>query len=73
MVSCAGHESICFNVESLFLGAILLFAIHLFPCTHLPSNMLLLEVLLRRGPSSSNLVDAGREAVELQVGYPSEI
>jgi hypothetical protein len=35
--------------------------------------MLLLEVLLRRGPSSSNLVDAGREAVELQVGYPSEI
>ena len=31
------------------------------------------EVLLRGGSSSSNLVNVGKEAIELQTGYPSEI
>jgi hypothetical protein len=31
------------------------------------------EVLLRGGSSSSNLVNVGKEAVEVQTGYPCEI
>jgi hypothetical protein len=68
-------EPICFNDESLSSRVILLVATSFsFLCMHLPFGRLLSEVILSRGgPSSSYLVSVGREAFEVQAGYPSEI